>query len=79
MIRFACERMEEMLLAVVREPVLWGFLKRNSLSLMRRMAGYLRKMFLVGARPLLIYAVWLCRFRHFIFRVRIVTELAGKT
>ena len=46
---------------------------------MRQMAEYLRKMFLVGARPLLIYAVWLCRFRHFIFRVRIVTELAGKT
>lgn len=43
------------------------------------MAEYLRKMFLVGARPLLIYAVWLCSFRHFIFSVRIVTELAGKT
>ena len=71
--------MEDMLLAVVRESVLWGFLKRDTISLTRQMAEYLRKMFLVGARPLLIYAVWLCRFRHFIFSVRIVTELAGKT
>ena len=43
------------------------------------MAGYLRKMFLASTRPFVIYAVWLCRFRHCIFRVRIVTELAGKT
>ena len=71
--------MEEMLLAVVREPVLWGLLKRNSLSLMRRMAGYLRKMFLASTRPFVIFGFPLCRFRHFIFRVRIVTELAGKT
>ena len=71
--------MEEMLLAVVREPVLWGLLKRNSLSLMRRMAGYLRKMFLASTRPFVIFGFPLFCPRHFIFSVRIVTELAGKT
>lgn len=71
--------MEEMLLAVVREPVLWGLLKRNSLSLMRRMAGYLRKIFLASTRPFVIFGFPLFCLRHCIFRVRIVTELAGKT
>ena len=46
---------------------------------MRRMAGYLRKMFLVSTRPFVIFGFPLFCLRHCLFRVRIVTELAGKT
>lgn len=46
---------------------------------MRRMAGYLRKMFLASTRPFVIFGFPLFCPRHFIFSVRIVTELAGKT
>ena len=46
---------------------------------MRRMAGYLGKMFLASTRPFVIFGFPLFCPRHFIFRVRIVTELAGKT
>lgn len=46
---------------------------------MRRMAGYLRKIFLASTRPFVIFGFPLCCLRYCIFRVRIVTELAGKT